>query len=158
MSFEWDSSVCPSGCIQAPSGLLPIQQVMSLVSCTQSAFYLAADNELVLLACLLDIHMHSLQQLLAIGIRPDCMRHHWQHQSKDFDCWIFCFSSSLMGDFNTYHILLDLTMSNALFNAIPLLDGATTIQKWKMCIMAYIMSTRNSYILWKDCLAKNLMD
>ena len=50
-----------SGCIQAPSGLPPIQQVMSPVSCTQSAPYPAVDNKLMLLAHLLDIYVYSLQ-------------------------------------------------------------------------------------------------
>ena len=53
------------------------------VSCTQSVPYLVVDNELTLLACLPNICVHGLQQLLAIGMRLDCMRHCWQHQSKD---------------------------------------------------------------------------
>ena len=60
-----------------------------------------------------------------------------------------------MNDFNADHILLDLTMSNALFNAVLLLNGAMTFQKWKLCMMAYIISTRDFYILQKDCLAEN---
>ena len=63
-----------------------------------------------------------------------------------------------MNNSDADHILLDLIISNALFNAIPLLNGAMTFQKWKLCMMAYIMSTRNSYILQKDHLAENSMD
>ena len=60
-----------------------------------------------------------------------------------------------MNDSDADHTLLDLTMSNILFNTVPLLDGAMTFQKWKLYIMAYIMSTRDSYIFQKDHLAKN---
>ena len=63
-----------------------------------------------------------------------------------------------MNNSNANHILLDLIMSNILFNAVPLLDGAATFQKWKLCMMAYIMSTRDFYILQKDYLAENSMD
>ena len=60
-----------------------------------------------------------------------------------------------MNDSDADHILLDLIMSNALFNAVPLLDGAVTFQKWKPCMMAYIMFTGDFYILQKDHLVKN---
>ena len=49
-------------------------------------------------------------------------------------------------------------MSNVLFNTVPFLDDAITFQKWKPCMMAYIMSTRDSYIFWKDHLVENSMD
>ena len=63
-----------------------------------------------------------------------------------------------MNDFDADHILLDLTMSNILFNAVLLLDGAATFQKWKLCMMAYIISTGDSYILQKDHLTENFTD
>ena len=63
-----------------------------------------------------------------------------------------------MNDSDADHILLDLTMSNALFNAVPLPNDAMTFQKWKPHMMVYIMSTKDSYILWKDHLVKNSMD
>ena len=139
--------MCPSSCIQVFSGLFPIQQVMSPMSCTRSVPYSVADNKLALLAHLPDICVCGLQQLLVIGMRSDCMRHYWQHQFKDSSHWTFYSSSSLMNDSNADHILLDLTMFNTLFNAILLLNGTSTFQKWKLHMMAYIMSTGDSYIL-----------
>ena len=63
-----------------------------------------------------------------------------------------------MNDSNANHIFLDLTMSNALFNTVPLLNGVMFFQKWKSSMMAYIMSTGDSYILWKDCPAQTSTD
>ena len=71
---------------------------------------------------------------------------------------LFILLTSLVSDSNANHILLDITMFNTLFNTVPLFDGAMIFQKWKLHMMAYIMSIRDSYILQKDRLAKNFMN